>query len=103
MCPHLTSVCDTLEAMIWLTILLDGDGAAQDLHDRGLKMIHLAEDSPPIRVAYLSGGMAGGKPSVSLIFELPENQYVVAETSAALFVAAANAIRTKANMDGVDL
>ncbi len=85
-----------------LRVLLDGNGASEDLAARGLNLIHLGNYAPEIRIAYLSSGMASGKPSVGFIFELPDgNSYVIAETSASLFVAAANMIRAKAEMQGI--
>lgn len=42
--------------MIALSIRLDGDGAAEDLRERGLESIHLGNEAPAIRVVYLSGG-----------------------------------------------
>jgi hypothetical protein len=87
--------------VISLKVRLDGDGAASDFVQRGLERIHLVS---PITVAYLSGGMESGKPSVGLIFELPGGkQFVIAETSAALLVQAARAISTKASMEGIEL
>lgn len=90
--------------MVSLRIILDGDGVAADLRERGLESIHLGNDVPPIRVSYLSHGMESGKPSVAFIFELPGGkQYVVAETSAALLIAAAQAVKAKAKMEGFEL
>ena len=90
--------------MISLRVILDGDGAARDLADRGLKMIHLGNDAPPMRLTYLSAGMESGKPSVALIIELPDgHSYVLAELSAQLLVTAAHAVAIKAEMDGFTL
>jgi hypothetical protein len=90
--------------MLALRIILDGDGSAMDLRERGLELIHLGNDAEPIRVIYLPGGMASGKPSVGFVFELPDGKrYVFAEISAALFIAAARAIATKAKTEGFDL
>jgi len=90
--------------MVSIRIILDGDGAAQDLRERGLESIHLGNEAPPIRVSYLSHGMESGKPSVAFIFELPGGkQFVVAETSAALLIAAAQAVKTKAATEGFKL
>lgn len=84
--------------------MLEGDGSAQDLHESGLEVIHITNDAKPIRISYLSGGMASGKPSVAFIFELPDGKhYVVAETSAALFCAAGRAIQIKASLEGFDV
>ena len=90
--------------MISLHLVLEGDGAARDLHERGLEQVHLGNAAPPIRLTYLSGGMSSGKPSVAFVFELPGGkQYVLAELSAALLVTAARAIATKAEMEGFPL
>ena len=90
--------------MISIAINLNGDGASKDLVERGLQSIHLGNDTPPIRLTYLSGGMDSGKPSCAFIFELPGGkQFVVAEISAALLVEAARLIEIKASMEGFEL
>ena len=87
--------------MIAININLAGEGAAQDLLERGLKPIHLAEGAPAIRLLYLPKGMQSGAPSAAFVFELPgEKEFVVAETSVALLLMAAAAIRAKASTDG---
>lgn len=90
--------------MIEVVVNLEGDGSASDLAERGLEVVHLGNDAPPIRVAYLTRGMASGFPSVALLFELPGGkQYVMAEMSARLFVAAGRMVATKAYEEGFDL
>jgi hypothetical protein len=46
--------------MVSLQVILDGDGAAKDLVERGMESIHLGNEAPPIRVSYLSHGMQSG-------------------------------------------
>lgn len=79
--------------MIGMTVILEGDGAFQDL--QGREVVHLANGAPPIAVAVLDGGMASGRPSVALRIDLPDGRVVVAETSARLFVTAARAISAR--------
>lgn len=76
-----------------LTIVMDGDKAWPDLRDK--KILHLGNDAPPLQVAVLAGGMASGKPSVTLRVDLPDGRTVLAETSARLFVSAARAITAR--------
>jgi hypothetical protein len=76
--------------MTQLNIILNGDGAFTDL-DRE-KVIHVANDAPPIQVAALPGGMASGRPSIMIRIDLPDGKIVMAETSARLFCSAARAI-----------
>ena len=76
-----------------MTLNLDGDGAFEDWKD--LDMIHLGNEAPPIRVTVLPGGMASGKPSVAFGFRLPDRRVVVAETSLALFLSAADVMKAK--------
>ncbi len=90
--------------MVSMRVILEGDGAAADLRERGLEPVHLGDGAPAIRVSYLSGGMESGLPSVAFIFELPDGKsYVIAETTARLFVQAAKLIQTKATMEGFEL
>lgn len=79
--------------MIALVINLSGDKAWPDLDPA--KIIHLANDAPPMHVAVLDMGMDSGRPSVALRIDLPDGKTVVAETSARLFVSAALAIKAK--------
>ena len=79
--------------MIPLIIKLNGDGCWPDLKDQ--EIIHLDNASPPIQVAILDGGLTSGRPSVALRIDLPDGKYVIAETSARLFCAAAKAIIAK--------
>ena len=53
------------------------------------KLVHLTNT---IEVGSLSGGMESGQPSVAFCFGLPDGTVVVAETSLALFIAAARGL-----------
>jgi uncharacterized protein (UPF0371 family) len=59
------------------------------------RFIHLGDASPPIEVVVVDGGIASGKPSVALRLELPDGRAIIAETSAALFCAAARVIMAR--------
>jgi hypothetical protein len=77
--------------MIAMNIILDGDNAWPDLKDK--EIIHLnGNDTPPIQVAVLNGGLASGRPSVAIRIDLPDGSTVIAETTARLFCTAARAI-----------
>ena len=90
--------------MLEVIVNLEGDGAAKDLAERGLEMVHLGNHAPPIRVTYLTHGMFSGFPSIALLFELPGGtQYVMAEMSAKLFVGAARLVEAKAKEEGFEL
>ena len=78
--------------MLTMEIRLEGDGAFSDLD--AFEIIHLA-DSSVIRVAALKGGMASGAASVAFGFPLPDGKYVIAETSLALFLTAADSFRQR--------
>lgn len=47
-----------------------------------------------LEISGLRGGMASGKPSVSMVFKLPDGKAVFAETSLALFLAAADTLKS---------
>lgn len=70
----------------------DGDGAWPDLADKG-KKVHWVEDT--IEVSALVGGMASGKPSVGLRLNLPDGSVCIAQTSLALFLTAAEALKAR--------
>lgn len=55
------------------------------------KVIHLGEEAQ-IEVGTLRHGMESGADSVSICFPLPDGRVVLAETSAKLFITAAQAI-----------
>jgi hypothetical protein len=76
-----------------MIVIPNGDNCWPDLRDKPI--VHLANDAPPIAVAVLDGGMASGKPSLTLRLDLPDGRTVLAETSARLFCSAARAIMAK--------
>jgi hypothetical protein len=47
-----------------------------------------------LTVTSLEHGMQSGAPSVAFVFDLPDGRYVFAETSLALFLTAADTLRT---------
>ena len=55
---------------------------------------HLAEDAE-IQIGGLERGMASGKPSLALVFVIPGGEVVLAETSLALFLTAADAFKAR--------
>jgi hypothetical protein len=73
-----------------VTIIPNGDGAWPDIVGR--VDYHLGNDAKPIQIALLKAGMASGKPSVTIRIDLPDGKVVLAETSLALFLAAAEAL-----------
>ena len=74
--------------MTVLNVLLQGDGAKPEWADG--RTIHRIDD---FTVAALPSGMVSGRPSVSFLIDLPNGEAVMAETSLALFLTAADAIR----------
>ena len=83
--------------MVALTIILQGDNAWPDLAQRIVagQVIHLGNNAPAIQVAALPGGMTNGGTSIMLRIDLPDGRVVLAETSLALFLAAADAFRVR--------
>lgn len=75
-----------------LDILLDGDNAFADVDPATIQ--HLRESAKGIRVVAVAGGMASGKTSVAIGFDLGD-RYVIFETSLSLLGVAVDAIRTK--------
>ena len=74
-----------------IRIIFDGDGAFAD--EPPDKIAHTLE---PIRVTALEGGMTSGKPSVCIGVFLPhDGGCVIAETSLALFLSAADAFKAR--------
>lgn len=55
---------------------------------------HVAVDGE-IEIGGLDGGMSSGKPSVAFCFGLPSGEVVLAETSMALFLTAADALKAR--------
>ena len=86
-----------------MTIKLDGDNAWPELqhrkrtaHGLGLdQLLWLGNEAAPIQVTVLDVGMASGRPSVAIRFDLPDGSTVVSETSARLFCTAARAIMAR--------
>lgn len=74
-----------------LNIILQ-EPAWPELAEPGAKVVftHL-----PIGVTGLAGGMESGKPSVALRVDLEDGTAVVAETSLALFLTAADALKAR--------
>ncbi len=62
-----------------------GDNAWPDLLEKKIIVYNGA-----LNIAILEGGMASGKPSVSLRFDLEDGTVLVAETSLAMFLNVAN-------------
>ena len=77
--------------MAQLDLILNGDGAFADVPRE-----RLAHTTEPIRVAALEGGMQSGRPSVAIGVFLPNNGgCVIAETSLALFLTAADGLKAR--------
>ena len=72
-----------------LKIILDSEGCWEDLREYPPS---LTQD---LEVAGIPGGMASGKPSVMLRLNLPNGTTVLGETSLALFLTAADALRAR--------
>lgn len=70
-----------------------GDDPAGDGWAKGLRVDHHVKE--PATIGGLAGGMASGKPSVGIHFTLPNGEGVVFETSLALFLAAADALKAR--------
>ena len=73
-----------------LDIILEGDGA---LRGRDVSRMKVADNSKPLTLVLLNGGMESGMHSVSFYIEMPDGSSVFAETSLALFFGAADAFR----------
>jgi hypothetical protein len=78
--------------MLAIDIRLDGDGAMEDWRDEGREII-VADET--LRIMALSGGMTSGKPSVGFGLLLDDGRVVFAQTSLALFLATADALRAR--------
>lgn len=74
-----------------MNIILE-EPAWPELLDPGRKVVHT---KTAIGVAALTGGMTSGKPSVAFRIDLPDGTTVIAETSLALFLTAADALKAK--------
>ncbi|MCR4310495.1 MAG: hypothetical protein NUW14_10850 [Deltaproteobacteria bacterium] len=86
--------------MIAAKISLDGTGLFGDVQERGMKIIHLANNAPPIRVARLVGGMSSGKSSLMIGVEISQKEFLMLEISMELFLSMAAAFQAAENRDG---
>jgi hypothetical protein len=77
--------------MASIDIRLDGDGAFDDVPRD--KIVNATDN--PMRVAALARGMVSGKPSVTIGIFLDDGGVVLGQTSLALFLAAADALRAR--------
>lgn len=79
-----------------INVFLEGDNCWPDLKKGDERIIHLGNDSPPIGIAALPGGMVPSR-RTSLMFrlDLPDGTVVMAETSLALLENAVRAIRAR--------
>lgn len=77
-----------------LRIIMDGDNCWPDLRP-GNGGPTIAAHVKGFEVAALAGGMSSGKPSVMLRIDLPSGEAVLAETSLALFLSAADAFKAR--------
>jgi len=84
--------CEKEGDMPVLKIILDGDSCWPDLNKPGKTIIHHTDE---IQVAVLGRGMASGKPSVSIRIDIDSKTSVIAETSLALLLTAADAFKAK--------
>lgn len=82
--------------MIGFDVRLDREPAFPELAERlaAGQVYHLGNGSM-IGLAALAGGMTSGRTSVVLKIELPDGRAVLAETSLALFLQAADMLRAK--------
>jgi hypothetical protein len=87
-----------------LRVILEGDAAWPDLTRLAAehKFVHLGEEAPPIQIAGLAEGMQSGRPSVAIRLDLPDDTAglepqarALAETSLALFLTAAEALKAR--------
>lgn len=84
--------------MIQMNVLLEGDKCWPDLEQKAIdnKVIHLdGNDLPPIQVGVIEGGLASGRPSLTLRIDLPDGKVILAETTARLFCTSARIIMAK--------
>lgn len=77
-----------------MSINLEGGGAWPDLAEKAAAG-QLVSVKDTIEVACFPQGMLSGKPSIGIRLDLPDGTTVLAETSLALFLMAADAYRTK--------
>jgi hypothetical protein len=77
------------EEMAHISISPDAEGAWPEFRNKSI--LHVQD----FKIGGLRGGMQSGKASVAIMFELPTGQVVFAETSLALFLTAADALKAK--------
>ena len=77
-------------AMEAMTILLEGDGLYE-----GVDRSRLREDIAGVTVAGIRNGMTSGKPAVTLRIDLADGTTVLARTSLALLLSAADGLRSR--------
>lgn len=84
--------------MLHMGIILEGDDAWPELAEKKMEgtLVHV-EDS--ITVARLARGMHSGNSSVCIRLDLPDGKTVLAQTSMALFLGAADAFRAREEME----
>ena len=81
-------------------VILDAqDGEFADVAE---KMIHHVQGDG-LTIARLARGMTSGRSSVMIRIDLPNEQVVLAETSLRALCAAADAMRTRARVEGEDV
>ena len=78
--------------MTMLRVILDGDGAFEDLKGKEDKVIYL---TGAFTVSALEGGMKSGGPSVAIRIDLPDGRTVIQETSLKLWYTATRALKGK--------
>jgi len=79
--------------MTMLRVILEGEGAFEDLKGKEDKIIHL---TGPFTIAALEGGMEpSGMPSVAIRIDLPDGRTVIQETSLKLWYTATRAFKGK--------
>lgn len=76
-----------------LTLKLEGNGALREWAEQVTSIRQAADDE--LVVIVLDGGMESGAPSVSLAAKLQDGSGVFLETSLALFLTAADAMRAR--------
>jgi hypothetical protein len=77
-----------------LHLQLEGDGCWPDLFERLAKPCGPSE-ATGLHVAGLEGGMSGGKPSVTIRLDFADGSSRIVQTSLALFLIAADALRER--------
>lgn len=76
--------------MIAIELSLDGEGAWPDLVGKTV-----VRQKTAVKIAALSGGVVSGKPSVAIRLDVAPDVVIVGETSVALFLQVADALKAK--------